>query len=47
MCDDGDNLPYDGCDADCNVETGFTCTSAVGGISTCTEACGDGVNLGS
>lgn len=45
-CDDGNNDPFDGCDATCQVETGFTCSE---GTETsqdiCTEICGDGLNL--
>jgi cysteine-rich repeat protein len=42
-CDDGDNIPYDGCDSNCKVETGYTCTAA--SPSVCTEKCGDGIDL--
>ena len=46
-CDDGDTSPNDGCDANCVVENGWSCT---GGDATtpqndvCTEVCGDGVD---
>lgn len=39
-CDDGQNLPNDGCASDCQLEDGFTCT---GEPSTCTPICGDGI----
>ena len=29
-CDDGNNVPYDGCSATCYVESGFTCTTGAG-----------------
>lgn len=46
-CDDGNNLPNDGCSPNCYTETGFKCTfSTTGALSVCTEPCGDGVNLG-
>jgi cysteine-rich repeat protein len=44
-CDDGNNLPYDGCSPLCYVETGYTCTYTNGGISTCTPICGDGLRF--
>ena len=40
-CDDGDVQNSDGCDSSCNVETGFTCTSA--NPSVCSTVCGDGI----
>jgi len=34
------------CSSDCVIETGFSCTTpAVGGLTTCTETCGDGRNM--
>jgi len=38
-CDDGDAVPGDGCDNNCQVEDGFDCT---GVPSTCVTVCGDG-----
>jgi fibro-slime domain-containing protein len=38
-CDDGNNLPYDGCSSDCKNEP--SCAGAA-----CTARCGDGVLLG-
>ncbi|MGH7895988.1 MAG: DUF4215 domain-containing protein, partial [Candidatus Binatia bacterium] len=43
-CDDGNLTPADGCDASCNVESGFAC---VGMPSVCTLGCGDGTINGS
>lgn len=47
-CDDGNAIAGDGCDATCQVETGWTCS---GGSSTngdiCTDTCGDGVEMAS
>lgn len=44
-CDDGNNESGDGCDANCHVERGYSCS---GGTTTsrdvCTEVCGDGVD---
>lgn len=39
-CDDGNNIPGDGCDATCNVENGYYCSNnytspGVPGISVC------------
>lgn len=46
-CDDGNQYDGDGCSRFCEMEYTFTCA---GGNSTtpdtCTEACGDGINLG-
>ena len=42
-CDDGNNLWYDGCDAQCEVESGWTCSGAP---SVCNEICGDGLHMG-
>ncbi len=39
-CDDGGNLPGDGCDAACAIEPGWTCG---GSPSTCSPICGDGL----
>ncbi len=47
MCDDGNNWAGDGCDQDCIVEYGYTCSGGdVYTPDTCTETCGDGFNLG-
>lgn len=51
QCDDGNLDSEDGCDGDCNVETGWMC---IGGkprgaqptVDWCSEICGDGVNRG-
>lgn len=43
QCDDGDFNPGDGCDATCQVETGFSC---VGSPSVCSAVCGDGIMTG-
>ncbi|CAI2368117.1 unnamed protein product [Moneuplotes crassus] len=40
-CDDGNTDNGDGCDENCNVEGGYTCTS--NGASVCTPICGTGV----
>jgi cysteine-rich repeat protein len=41
-CDDGLNQNGDGCSATCQEEAGWTC-----GPSSCTENCGDGMEVGS
>ncbi|CAN5778527.1 hypothetical protein BH11MYX3_BH11MYX3_01880 [soil metagenome] len=45
FCDDGNVGTGDGCNANCEVETGFTCKTLVaGGITVCEPTgCGDGV----
>ncbi|MBX3246339.1 MAG: DUF4215 domain-containing protein [Myxococcales bacterium] len=43
VCDDGGLDAGDGCDAACDVETGWEC---MGSPSVCTPVCGDGVVLG-
>jgi cysteine-rich repeat protein len=40
-CDDLNNVPYDGCSADCKVEPMYACTYMFG-RSVCEKACGDG-----
>ena len=46
-CDDGSNVPYDGCNGQCNIEEGFSCVQDPGsGLSICTEICGDGKKQG-
>jgi cysteine-rich repeat protein len=40
QCDDDGTTPGDGCDATCQVESGWTC---VGEPSVCSEDCGDGI----
>jgi len=42
-CDDHNNDPGDGCDADCATEDGYSC---VGSPSVCTTTCGDGIKAG-
>jgi len=39
-CDDGGELDGDGCDANCQVETGWTCDEGTPNV--CTSVCGDG-----
>ncbi len=39
-CDDGNDVPGDGCGSDCFAECGFACIGA--GPFTCTVTCGDG-----
>ena len=39
-CDDGNNLPFDGCSSDCQNEP------VCGGSGPCTSRCGDGIVLG-
>jgi cysteine-rich repeat protein len=43
ICDDGNEVGGDGCDAEGQPETGFSCT---GEPSTCVTTCGDGVQAG-
>ncbi len=43
QCDDGNQVPGDGCNAECRVETGWTCSGAP---SVCTPICGDGLVKG-
>jgi MYXO-CTERM domain-containing protein len=43
-CDDGDTMAGDGCDAACDIETGWDC---VGSPSVCTPICGDMLVRGS
>jgi cysteine-rich repeat protein len=42
-CDDGATVPGDGCNADCTIEAGFTCSGAT---SVCATTCGDGLIAG-
>src|SRR5262249_965732 len=42
-CDDGGTVAGDGCDAACQIETGFACGHTP---STCTSGCGDGTVAG-
>ena len=46
-CDDGNGVDGDGCSSTCQVEEGWTCTSATCRTSWCSSACGDGVRVGS
>jgi cysteine-rich repeat protein len=42
-CDDGNENNGDGCDSNCVVEAGFTCTTVLGSPSSCSgAACGNG-----
>ncbi len=43
FCDDANQTPDDGCDAECQVEAGWTCS---GEPSVCETSCGDGVVAG-
>lgn len=44
-CDDGNLISGDGCSFDCkNIETGYTCTTAVPNV--CKPICGDGLKVG-
>ena len=43
VCDDGNVVSGDGCDASCAIEVGFTCTGAP---SVCLTTCGDGLRAG-
>jgi cysteine-rich repeat protein len=45
-CDDGNNLPGDGCGATCYIEDGYTCVSSTTAASVCIEVCGDGSHMG-
>ncbi|MCP4900690.1 MAG: DUF4215 domain-containing protein, partial [bacterium] len=38
-CDDGNSVAGDGCDANCQIESGWTCS---GEPSACSSVCGDG-----
>ena len=52
-CDDNNTVGGDGCDALCQLELGFACSSStqldggsgVGGLDTCAPLCGDGISL--
>lgn len=41
-CDDGDTANLDGCNQNCFVESGWTCT---GSPSVCVPVCGDGLKV--
>lgn len=46
-CDDGNDMPGDGCSDTCTVEEGYACTQAAEGErSECTPVCGDGLRVG-
>ncbi|MBN2723033.1 MAG: DUF4215 domain-containing protein [Deltaproteobacteria bacterium] len=45
-CDDGNNVPGDGCSDYCMIESGWDC-DATSGISVCTPHCGDASRVGS
>jgi len=46
-CDDGNELPLDGC-YECSIEEGWTCESVIAGnASKCYELCGDLIVVGS
>lgn len=45
-CDDGNRVPGDGCDENCQVEAGYTCGSTgTSSASMCSPVCGDGLLL--
>ncbi|CAI2386729.1 unnamed protein product [Moneuplotes crassus] len=46
-CDDGNLDDGDGCDSNCAIETGYTCTSINLATSVCEPICGDGLRLDS
>ena len=41
-CDDGNNIPFDGCSPYCKIDTGFTCNTNTPNV--CSEICGDGID---
>jgi cysteine-rich repeat protein len=43
QCDDGNDESYDGCDSECRIEVGWTCSSPDGVLSFCRVWCGDGI----
>ena len=43
LCDDGNGVSGDGCDASCQLEPGWTCSNQP---SQCTTSCGDGIAAG-
>jgi len=43
ICDDGDLMSGDGCNARCEEEPGYTCTTAPPAASVCTQTCGNSV----
>jgi len=45
-CDDGNNLPGDGCSGYCKIEEGWHCTNELDKTSVCTSTCGDGIRVG-
>lgn len=46
-CDDGNILNGDGCTANCQIESGFTCSGgSPSGPDVCHEICGDGKHMG-
>lgn len=46
-CDDGNTYNGDGCSAKCTVEKGYACIGGTPYLAdTCSEACGDGMNIG-
>ena len=46
-CDDNNTVSGDGCDASCEVETGWKCAGgSFNGKDTCATVCGDGVRAG-
>ncbi|MDA3863032.1 MAG: DUF4215 domain-containing protein, partial [Deltaproteobacteria bacterium] len=43
QCDDNNYDPNDGCDANCQKESGWSCTNELNQPSTCLNSCGDGI----
>ncbi|EAR89451.2 EGF-like domain protein (macronuclear) [Tetrahymena thermophila SB210] len=41
QCDDGNNANYDGCNSQCQIESGWSCTNDQGKSSLCNTICGD------
>jgi cysteine-rich repeat protein len=44
QCDDDNVMPLDGCDANCDRETGWSCVGTM--PTSCTPICGDGIMVG-
>ncbi|KAL4470382.1 hypothetical protein ABPG74_011993 [Tetrahymena malaccensis] len=46
QCDDGNNTNYDGCNSQCQIESGWSCTNDLGKSSLCNTICGDSSIIG-
>ncbi|KAL4502475.1 hypothetical protein ABPG72_012062 [Tetrahymena utriculariae] len=46
QCDDGNNTNYDGCNSQCQIESGWKCTNDLGKSSLCKTICGDSSIIG-